>query len=157
MRIFFLSIGKAHDTVLSAAIDMYTKRICHYVPTTWVVIPHGKTKPNSTHKDIRKTDSVELLKRIQEDDLVILLDECGALWNNTELAQKIEQCKNGAVKNLLFVIGGAYGVDDVLKKRADCIWSLSKLVIPHMIARLILAEQVYRSFTILKNEKYHHT
>lgn len=98
-----------------------------------------------------------ILEQIRKEDLLVLLDERGKQLSSPELAQFIQQKANSSVKNLVFLIGGAFGVDNAVTQRADFVWSLSKLVFPHMLVRLILAEQVYRACTILKNEKYHHS
>ena len=96
------------------------------------------------------------LEFLQPTDKLILLDERGKNLHSPELAKLLQQHADQSTKNLIFLIGGAYGVSDAVKKRADFCWSLSNLVFPHMLVRLILAEQLYRACTIMRNEKYHH-
>ncbi len=154
MKIQIWSFGKNHEEYVSAGIEIFTKRINHYCEANWVLLPMSK----ATLLDIIKKEEAEkILQRLHQDDFLILLDERGTNWNNQDIAKQIEKCQNIAVKKLVFLIGGAYGVDELIMKRANAVWSLSKLVFPHMLVRLILAEQIYRSFTILRNEKYHHT
>jgi 23S rRNA (pseudouridine1915-N3)-methyltransferase len=98
-----------------------------------------------------------ILEWLQPDDYLIALDERGKQTSSEELAAFIQQRANESRKRLIFLIGGAYGLDDVVLKRADFKWSLSKLVFPHQLVRLILAEQLYRACTILRGEKYHHS
>lgn len=130
MKFLFLSPGdKIKD---ERAID-FTSRINHYFPCEW------KTK-------------IEY----DEKDFVVLLDETGKELSSPELAQFIEKRCMDSGKRIVFIIGGAYGVEQQVKDRADFIWSLSKLVFPHELVRLILAEQIYRACTIIKNESYHH-
>jgi 23S rRNA (pseudouridine1915-N3)-methyltransferase len=93
---------------------------------------------------------------LQEDDYLISLDERGKNVSSEDISILLQQRANDRTKKLVFLIGGAYGVDDIVSRRANFTWSLSKLVFPHMLVRLILAEQVYRACTILRNEKYHH-
>ena len=100
---------------------------------------------------------MSLINSIQNDDILIALDENGKQWNSLELAGFIQLKANESLKNIIFLIGGAYGLHDDILKRSNQKWSLSKLVFPHQLVRLILAEQIYRACTIIRNEKYHHT
>ena len=97
-----------------------------------------------------------MLPGLEKNDYVVLLDETGQQLTSEKLAALIRLRTNDGIKRLVFIIGGAYGVDEEVKKRADFTWSLSSLTFPHQLVRLILAEQVYRACTIIKNEKYHH-
>src|SRR5207249_237598 len=106
--------------------------------------------------DLKKQEAKTLLDWIEKEDYLILLDERGIQLNSEELAVFLQDRANESAKQLIFLIGGAYGTDETIMKRANFTWSLSKLVFPHMLVRLILAEQLYRACTILKNEKYHH-
>ena len=96
------------------------------------------------------------MKQMASTDVLILLDETGKMLNSPGLAQLIQQKANQSNQKIIFLIGGAYGVSDDIKKRANHTWSLSQLVFPHMLVRLILSEQIYRACSILANEKYHH-
>jgi len=106
---------------------------------------------------LKRQEGKIIMAKINKDDFIILLDETGKQLTSVELANFIEQKTNASIRSLVFIIGGAFGVSDEIKQRANFTWSLSKLVFPHMLVRLILAEQVYRACTILRNEKYHHS
>jgi 23S rRNA (pseudouridine1915-N3)-methyltransferase len=155
VKITILAIGKKHDPKLVSAIEDYTARLQHYCPTKWDLL-EAKISSSMKPDEIKKLESELLLSRTKSDDKVILLDETGQQINSIQNSQALEKHLNKATKNLIFVIGGAYGVTDELKKRADFIWSLSPLVFPHQLVRLILIEQLYRGFTILSNAQYHH-
>ena len=154
MKIYFWSVGKAHESYVKEGIEIFTKRISHYYPVEWKIFSSSK---NTSHDDIKKNESTQLLSNIQKDDIVVALDENGKQWCSEELATFIQQRANNSTKNLIFIIGGAYGLHETIFKRCDYKWSLSKLVFPHQIVRLILSEQVYRACTIIRNEKYHHS
>ena len=98
-----------------------------------------------------------ILKRLQPHHYLILLDERGKMLTSPQWAHQFQQCMNQGVKTLVILIGGAFGVSDAVKKKAQQCWSLSGLVFPHQLVRLIVAEQVYRSFSILNNSPYHHS
>lgn len=98
----------------------------------------------------------KLLKEILPGDYVVLLDERGKQFSSVDLSAFILKISNESFKRIVFIIGGAYGADQTIREKANFTWSLAKLVFPHMLVRLILAEQLYRACTILKNEKYHH-
>lgn len=150
-----LAIGKKHDPKLTPALDEYAKRLKHYAEVSWDLV-EAKTTSSMSGEEMKRAESELLLSRIQLGDKVILLDETGVALDSRQFAQQLQGYKNHATKRLVFIIGGAFGVDQRIAKRADFIWSLSKLVFPHQLVRLILAEQLYRAHTILANEHYHH-
>ena len=135
---------------------MFTKRISHYYPVEWNIIPVPKNTAMLSEMDLKKKEGETILNFLQKDDYLVLLDERGKLIKSEELAKFIELRANESVKKMVFLIGGAFGVSDDVMKRANYKWSLSPLVFPHQLVRLILAEQVYRACTIIKNENYHH-
>jgi 23S rRNA (pseudouridine1915-N3)-methyltransferase len=138
-------------------VVLFTKRISHYYPVEWNIIPIPKNSATLSEADLKKKEGESILGALQKDDYLILLDERGKLVKSEELAAFIQQRANEGTKKMIFLIGGAYGVSDEVTKRANYKWSLSPLVFPHQLVRLVLAEQVYRSCTINKNEKYHHS
>ncbi len=156
MKFKFISIGKTHNDDLKKAIEDFTKRINNYYKTEWIIIPPLKNAASLSVNNLKENEAQVLLTKININDFLILLDETGKQFSSTELADFIAQKTNAGVQSLVFLIGGAFGVNDEIKQRANFTWSLSKLVFPHMMVRLILAEQVYRACTILRNEKYHH-
>jgi len=156
MKLQFWSVGKAHEPYVKEAVEMFSKRISHYYTAEWNIIRMPKNMATLSEADQKKKEGETILQILQKDDYLVLLDERGKLIKSEELAKFIEQRANESVKKLVFLIGGAYGVSDDVMKRANYKWSLSPLVFPHQLVRLILAEQVYRACTIIKNENYHH-
>ena len=153
MKLSILSVGKAHESYIKEGVEQFTKRIAHYYPIDWQLIPPSKlTEPTQ----IKKAEAASILKSLAVTDVLILLDETGKMLSSPGLAKLIQQKANQSAQRVVFLIGGAYGVDEEIKKRANFTWSLSELVFPHMLVRLVLSEQVYRACSILANEKYHH-
>ena len=136
---------------------MFTKRITHYYPIEWNIIPMPKNSGKLNEMDLKKKEGELILGFLQPADYLVLLDETGKQFSSEALASFIQSRANESTQRLTFLIGGAYGVSEAVKKRANHVWSLSQLVFPHQLVRLILAEQVYRACTILRNEKYHHS
>lgn len=155
MKVAILAIGKKHDPKLQAAIEDYTKRLQYYTPVSWGLV-EAKITSSMSENQIKSAESQVLLYQISDTDTVVLLDETGTQLNSPVFAEKLQNYMNQSVKNLVFIIGGAYGVTDEVKNRAAFIWSLSPLVFPHQLVRLILIEQLYRARTIIAGEKYHH-
>lgn len=155
MKIKILAIGKKHDPKLIGATNDYNKRLSHYADISWKLI-EAKISSSMNPEQIKRAESDLILSQIEQSDEVVLLDETGKQLGSDELSEKLQNYMNRSVKKVVFVIGGAYGVSDDLKHRADLIWSLSSLVFPHQLVRLILIEQLYRAHTILAGEKYHH-
>ena len=157
MKINLWTIGKAHESYVKEGIENFSKRISHYYPVDWKIFPNAKNASTLTEDQIKKSEVAAILNALQSDDILIVLDEKGKEFCSTELAAFIQNKANESAKNIIFLIGGAYGVDESIFKRADYKWSLSKLVFPHQLVRLILSEQIYRACTIIRNEKYHHS
>ena len=157
MKIQFWSVGKNHEPYVKAGVEEFTKRISNYFPVEWTIIPLPKNSGMLSEADLKKKEGELILNWLQKDDYLIALDERGKQLKSESLAEFIMKRTNESKKNLVFLIGGAYGIDEAVLKRADFKWSLSQLVFPHQLVRLILAEQVYRACTILRNEKYHHS
>jgi len=154
MKITIVTSGKSHDADMKASIEDFSKRIEKYYPFNWQVL---STKQYSVAADQKKYESGIILSQLTKDDFVILLDERGKNISSPDVAELIQQAAISSRKRMVFIIGGAYGVEQSVFERANIVWSLSKLVFPHMLVRLILAEQLYRACTIIRNEKYHHT
>ena len=157
MKIQFWSVGKNNEPFIKEGVELFTKRISHYYPVEWTIIPTPKNAGMLSEMDLKKKEGEMILGFLQSEDYLVLLDERGKQLNSEELASFIQLRANESAKKIIFLIGGAYGVSDAVMKRANHKWSLSKLVFPHQLVRLILSEQVYRACTINKNEKYHHT
>ena len=157
MKIHFWSVGKAHEAYVKAGIDEFTKRISNYYPVEWTIIPMPKNAGMLSEADLKKKEGEIILDWLQKDDYLVALDERGKQISSEGLADFLMKRGNESVKNLVFLIGGAYGIDEAVMKRANYKWSLSQLVFPHQLVRLILAEQLYRACSINRNEKYHHS
>ena len=149
MRI--IAIGKKHEKWVSSGIELFEKRLKKPFDLKWDILPHS----NFAEEKAREEETQRILAKIKPSDFVILLDERGKTISSPELAKMLS---NGFVnsQNFVIIIGGAFGVADELLQRANFVWSLSKLVFPHQIVRLILVEQVYRAQEISSGGKYHH-
>ena len=157
MKLSCWSIGKAHESYVKEGIEDFTKRTNKYFKMDWEIIPIPKNSGMLSAMDLKKKEAKTILEWLEKDDFLVLLDERGKQINSEGLAEFIQQRANESCKKVVFLIGGAYGVDESIFQRANYQWSLSKLVFPHQLVRLILAEQLYRACTIIKNEKYHHS
>ena len=157
MKIQCWSIGKANESYVDEGIQQFTKRIQHYYPIEWKMIPSPKNAGTLSAPDLKQKEGETIVGLLKPEDYLVLLDERGKQFNSEQLALFIQQRANASEKNLVFLIGGAFGVSETVLNRANFTWSLSPLVFPHQLARLLLAEQLYRACTIIRNEKYHHT
>ena len=157
MKIHLWSVGKSNEPYVKEGIEMFTKRISHYYAVEWKFFSLPKQKASLQKEDLKLQEASILLQAIDKTDILVALDEKGKQWPSEELADFIQHSANQSAKNLIFLIGGAYGLDQKILHRANATWSLSKLVFPHQLVRLILAEQIYRACTIIRNEKYHHS
>ncbi len=156
MKLQFWTIGKGHEPYVKEGVELFTKRITNYFPVEWNIIAMPKNAATLSENDLKKKEGEIILNALQKEDYLILLEERGRQLNSEGLASFIQSRANESIKNIVFLIGGAYGVSEAVMQRANYKWSLSQLVFPHQLVRLILAEQVYRACSILRNEKYHH-
>ena len=156
MKLQFWSVGKAHEAYVKTGVEDFTRRIGHYFPVSWHILPVPRNAGMLSEMDLRQKEGDMILEWLNKEDHLIVLDEKGKQWDSAGLASHLQRCANEGRKNLVFLIGGAYGLDKSILARANAIWSLSALTFPHQLVRLILAEQVYRACTIMKQEKYHH-
>ena len=146
-----IAIGKKHEKWVLNGIELFEKRLKKPFNLSWDILPHS----NFAEEKAREEETQRILAKIKPSDFVILLDERGKNISSPELAKML---LNGFVnsQNFVIVIGGAFGVSEELRRRANFVWSLSKLVFPHQIVRLILVEQIYRAQEISSGGKYHH-
>lgn len=156
MKISLWSIGKNNDPYIKEGVAEFTKRISNYFKVEWNIIPHPKNAGMLSETDLKKKEAEIILECLQPGDYLVALDERGKQMTSEGLADFIQKRANESARNLVFLIGGAYGLDSTILKKAQQTWSLSSLTFPHQLVRLILAEQLYRACTILKHEKYHH-
>ncbi len=156
MKITLIAIGKTDDDYIIEGINKYLNRLKHYIKFEIKIIPDLK-KTKNLSQDEQKTKEAELfLKNINPTDEVIVLDERGLELSSTQFADVLNKKMIGSVQNLVFLIGGPYGFDNSIYQRAQSKLSLSRMTFSHQMIRLFFAEQVYRAFTILKGEPYHH-
>lgn len=156
MNIELLCIGKDSADAFEEAIKQYVKKIKLYNNFDITVIPYLKNTKSLSFDEQKKREGKLFLKKITNSDYVVLLDECGKELTSMEFSKFLQQQMNSGVKKLVFVIGGAYGFSEAVYQRQNTRISLSKLTFPHLMTRLIFTEQLYRAFTILHNEPYHH-
>ena len=157
MKLQFWSVGKTHEAYVKDGIDMFTKRINHYYPAEWKLIPTPRHTAMLSEADLKIKEGSIILDWLEPDDFLIALDKRGKQMSSEEVATFIQNKSNQRIKKIVFLIGGAYGLSEAVLKRANHVWGLSKMVFPHQLVRLILAEQIYRACTIIRNEKYHHS
>ncbi len=156
MNIEIWSIGKESETFINEGLQHYFGKTRPYNPVELVVLQLPKKAATTDVARAKQQEEEMILKRLQPSHYLVLLDEKGRQLNSIQWSQQFQQCMNMGVKTLVILIGGAYGVSDNIKKTAKQTWSLSSLVFPHQLVRLIVAEQVYRAFSILNNSPYHH-
>ena len=156
MKLLLWSIGKANEPYVKEGIAEFTNRLSKYFPVEWPIIPVPKNAGMLSEMDLKKREGEIILQWLKQEDYLVALDERGKTFTSEGLAGFIQQRATESTKNLVFLIGGAFGLDEQVLKRANCKWSLSSLTFPHQLVRLVLAEQLYRACTILRNEKYHH-
>lgn len=154
MKFVVLSCASANEKWAQEAEDLYVKKISPFVPFEVKELKIPKSSRDDREFKV-KNDSQSILKEIKSDDYVVLFDERGKSFSSREFSQKIQNILNTGKKRTVFIIGGAFGVDDSVKSRADLQVSFSKMVFNHLIAQAVCLEQIYRSFTILKNLPYH--
>lgn len=156
MKITLLTVGKTDKAWVRQGLDIYVSRLKHYVPFSVVEIPELKNVSALTKDQIKVREGELILKSIKPSDDLILLDERGKEYTSLELAKVIQDKMTYAGKDIIYVIGGAYGFSDAVYRRADSKMSLSRMTFSHQMVRAIFAEQIYRAFTIIKGEPYHH-
>ncbi len=156
MKIIFRAIGKSHEPYVKAGVEEFSSRISRYYKVEWDIIPVPKNAAALSEQELKKKEGELILNTTGKEDYLVALDERGKELNSEELAAFIQARANESSKQVVFLIGGAFGIDETVMKRANYKWSLSRLTFPHQLVRLILAEGIYRACSILKNEKYHH-
>lgn len=156
MTIRLLTIGKTDSKQLEELITIYEKRLSHYVKFEFDIIPDIKNSKNLSEQQQKQKEGELILKKITSSDFLIVLDENGKQFSSVEFSNLLQKRMNSGIKNLVFVIGGPYGFSNDVYLRANSKISLSKMTFSHQMVRLFVVEQIYRAFTILKNEPYHH-
>lgn len=156
MKIVFIQHGKTNSKHLQALEQDYYKRLGHYINFESRVLPDLKQTKHLSQDQICQKEAEQLLSVVNESDWLVLLDEKGKTFGSRKFAEDLQKRLNQGFKQIVFVIGGAYGFADKVYQRANQKVALSSMTFSHQMVRTIFAEQLYRAFTILKNEPYHH-
>jgi len=156
MKIKLLAIGKTDDKNLQTLIETYQNRLKHYINFEIEIIPDLKNVKNLSEAQQKEKEGTLILKILNATDVLILLDEKGKEFRSVDFSQFLQKKMNTGIKQLVLVIGGPYGFSEAVYKKSQGKISLSKLTFSHQMIRLFIVEQIYRAFTILKNEPYHH-
>ncbi|MDR0228821.1 MAG: 23S rRNA (pseudouridine(1915)-N(3))-methyltransferase RlmH [Flavobacteriaceae bacterium] len=156
MNIKLLAIGKTDSKPLQTLMDEYMKRLSFYIKFDLEVIPDIKNAKNMSEAQQKQKEGELILSKIGPTDQLILLDDKGKEFTSIGFAEELQKKMNSGIKTLVFVIGGPYGFSDEVYKNAKGKISLSRMTFSHQMIRLFIIEQIYRGFTILKNEPYHH-
>ncbi|MDX1768964.1 MAG: 23S rRNA (pseudouridine(1915)-N(3))-methyltransferase RlmH [Arenibacter troitsensis] len=156
MTIKLLVLGKTDSTQLSQLIEEYQHRLKHYIKFELEIIPDLKNTKNLSEKQQKEKEGEAILNKLNPADMLILLDENGKQKTSVEFSEYLQKKMNSGLKQLVFVIGGPYGFSDAVYQKSQGKISLSKMTFSHQMVRLFMLEQLYRAFTILRNEPYHH-
>lgn len=156
MQIKLIAIGKTDNKNLQTLIEDYKKRLSHYIKFEFEIIPDLKKVKHLSEEQQKEKEGELILAKTQNSDVLILLDENGKQMDSVAFSNYLQKHMNSGIKTLIFVIGGPYGFSEEVYKRANGKLGLSKMTFSHQMVRLFFTEQLYRGFTILKNEPYHH-
>ena len=156
MQITVLAIGKTDSKELAQLISIYEKRLGHYIKFKLVIIPDLKNSKNLSENLQKEKEGELILNQVHTADTFLLMDENGKQLSSMEFSQFLQKKMNSGIKNLVLAIGGPYGFSEAVYQRSNGKLSLSKMTFSHQMVRLFLIEQLYRGFTILRNEPYHH-
>ncbi|MBQ2143000.1 MAG: 23S rRNA (pseudouridine(1915)-N(3))-methyltransferase RlmH [Alistipes sp.] len=156
MNIELIVVGKTDMKEVEALVAMYTKRLNHYVKFAITTLADVRNTKNLSAAEQKRMEGEAILRLVTDSDHLMLLDEHGLVLRSIEFADLLQKRMSAGTKRLVFVIGGPYGFSDAVYQRANSKLSLSKMTFSHQIVRAIFTEQLYRAFTILKNEPYHH-
>lgn len=156
MNIKLIVVGKTDDSHLTELIAQYTKRLSHYVNFSIEIIPDIKQTKNLSESKQKTKEGAQILSKVTPGDTLILLDEKGKQFSSVDFAAQLQKRMNSGIKQLVYVIGGPYGFSEEVYQKSQGKISLSMMTFSHQMIRLFFIEQLYRGFTILRNEPYHH-
>ncbi|MEY4926637.1 MAG: rRNA ((1915)-N(3))-methyltransferase RlmH [Bacteroidota bacterium] len=157
MKIEFWCVGKTTFGYLEEGIMLYDKRLRHYATFERIVIPDIKNPKNLSVEQIKEQEGSVILQRLQNDDFLVLLDERGKQFSSEDFADLLGKWQVQSLRRVVFVVGGAYGFSEAVYNRQNMQISLSRMTFSHQMVRLFFVEQLYRGFTILRGEPYHHS
>ncbi|MFS4492118.1 23S rRNA (pseudouridine(1915)-N(3))-methyltransferase RlmH [Maribacter sp. 2308TA10-17] len=156
MTIRLLAIGKTDNKELQQLISLYQDRLKHYIKFELEIIPDIKNAKNLSEAQQKEKEGELILKKLNATDVLVILDENGKQYSSVDFSNYLQKKMNSGIKQLVFAIGGPYGFSDFVYQKAQGKISLSKMTFSHQMVRLFIVEQIYRGFTILRNEPYHH-
>ena len=154
MKIKLLLVGKNKDALIDVYLDEYQKRLRPFVPVEIKYLKENKSSANAQVQ--KKMEAETILKELTNDDFLVLLDELGEGITSLKFSEKIKTWQQSGKKTIVFLVGGAYGVDEIIRKKASFILSLSDMTFTHQMVRVFFIEQLYRAFTIMHKIPYHH-
>jgi len=157
MRITIIVVGKTQSKELIVLMDEYRKRLRRYIQMDWVELPDYKNRGKVSSDELKRIEGKSILSKLNNDDELILFDEKGKELTSVQFSSFFKKKMNSGLKNLVFVVGGAYGFSDEVYARANGKLAISQFTFPHQLIRVFILEQVYRSYTIIKGEPYHHS
>lgn len=156
MKVTLICIGKTDEEYLRAGLEKFQHKLKHYIGFNMVIIPDVKNSKHLSMAQQKSREGALFLNHLSAGDHVVLLDERGKAYRSVDFAAYLNKLMVGSVQHLVFLIGGPYGFDDIIHQRANAKMSLSKMTFSHQMVRLFFTEQLYRAFSILKGEPYHH-
>jgi 23S rRNA (pseudouridine1915-N3)-methyltransferase len=156
LKIAIWAFGKPHDPAIASAIRDYSERIARYHSLDWKLIDPPRGAGSLTESHLKKEEAIQVLHLLKPRDCLLLLEEKGKSLSSAAFARVFAEFLAEGHSRIVFLIGGAFGVDVSVGERANYRWSLSELTFPHQLVRLMLAEQIYRACSMLRGEKYHH-
>ncbi|MDC3425836.1 23S rRNA (pseudouridine(1915)-N(3))-methyltransferase RlmH [Aquibacillus sp. 3ASR75-11] len=158
MKITIIAVGKLKEKYLKQGIQEYIKRLGAYAKVDIIEIPDEKAPENMSEaemKEVKRKEGERILSKISTDDYIISLEIMGHMLSSEQFATKIDQLATYGKSKVTFVIGGSLGLSEEVRRRSDFALSFSKMTLPHQLMRLVLLEQVYRAFRIMRGEPYH--
>ena len=156
MKVTLLLVGKTEEGFIKQGLEIYENRLKHYISFTSIIIADVKNAGKITLFDLKIKEGELILKHFTASDFVVLLDDKGKQFSSIEFSHYMQKQMNSGIKNLCFVVGGAFGFSEQVYNRANAQLSLSKMTLTHQMVRIFFVEQLYRTMTILKGESYHH-
>ena len=156
MKITLLLVGKTDKSYIKEAIEVYAKRLVHYIPFEMQIIPDVKNAKKLSTDQLKQKEGELILASVPTGSELVLLDEGGKEFSSKGFATFLEKRMIAGTRQLCFVVGGAYGFSEEVYQKANLKFSLSKMTFSHQMVRMIFVEQLYRAFTIIKDEPYHH-
>jgi 23S rRNA (pseudouridine1915-N3)-methyltransferase len=155
MRLILVSVGKVSEPFIREACAVYAERIRRYADLNLIVVPEEKIPSQGKREYIVRQEGRRIREKLSRDVFIVLADERGKFLSSEAFARTLEKWSNSGLKEVAFILGGPYGLDEALREKANFCLSLSSMTLPHGLARILLLEQIYRALTLLRGEPYH--